>query len=95
MPELNLDKLRKQNQKANERSKVIYRKVLEDVHRRINTASEQELTSVVYRFRQFNLGVPLYDVERCRRYVAKKLKSKGLKVQKQDSDELKISWEGI
>ena len=80
MKNLNIYELHEEiNKKKNKRNQS-FEHVLETCHRKIKTASTKELVKVFFDVPEFVIGLPVYDLSECIKYIMKSLEENGFLV---------------
>lgn len=73
------DELVKNQRKKDKDKSKIYHKVYERIDKKIIMASQKNFYQCQYEVPEFMLGVPLYDLNCCIKYIQKMLKENGFK----------------
>lgn len=93
MKNLNIYELHEEiNKKKNKRNQS-FEHVLETCHRKIKTAATKELVKVFFDVPEFVIGLPVYDLSECIKYIKKSLEDNGFLVQYYFPKLLYISWD--
>ena len=71
----------------------IFNRILIKCHDRIKIVGQLEQTYCTFVIPRIIVGMPMYKLEDCRKYLVSKLKKNGFQVEIQKEDELYISWE--
>jgi hypothetical protein len=82
----------KQQKEREERKKITYEKIYEMVEKKINVASSADYYHTWYQIPEFLLGLPLYSMKECKKYIKEKLKNNGFKTEFYDPNILYIDW---
>lgn len=72
------DLVKKQKKKDKEKY-IIYQKVYDRIDKKILMASSQNYYRCLYEIPEFMLGIPLYNLNECIKYIDKKLNDNGFK----------------
>ena len=70
-----------------------YKKVLEVCENKIRTASEKELFKIYIDVPEFIIGLPIYDISDCIKYITSNLERNGFLVQYYFPKTLYVSWD--
>jgi hypothetical protein len=70
-----------------------YKKVLEVCENKIRTASEKELFKIYIDVPEFIIGLPIYDISDCIKYITANLEKNGFLVQYYFPKTLYVSWD--
>lgn len=70
-----------------------YKKVLEVCENKIRTASEKELLKIYIDVPEFIIGLPIYDISECIKYITVNLERNGFLVQYYFPKTLYVSWD--
>ena len=92
---LNLHHLNHSRRLKEQNKKKTYKKLLKKCHHRITFTASKSLTSCVFQIPEYVPGLPLFDIEKCRRYLIRKLRKNKFKVALVDRYIIYISWEHI
>lgn len=93
MKQLNIYELHNTiNKKKSVRTKI-YNSVLSKCHNKIKQAAEKEQMSIFFSIPRYVVGLPLYDITECSRYVFENLQQNGFNVYYLTFDVIHISWE--
>ena len=84
--------LRKAQKERVENSKLIYKKILEECHKKLTECNKKGFTSMNFTINAIKLGYPLFDVSKALHYVMKKLKKGEFKVTHIGNGNLHIDW---
>lgn len=80
-------------QKKREKQKIeLYKKVHQKVEKKIVLSSNTNYYECWYSVPEFIMGMPLYKLKNCIKFIVKKLEKDGFKVQVFDPNLLYISW---
>jgi len=92
---INLDELYKKKRYQQEKRIEVYIKVLNRVHKRIKTCSNQKDNNCLCFFivPEFILGFPRYDIATCTSFLIEKLKNNGFNIKYTHPNLLFISWQ--
>jgi len=83
----------KQQKKRKELKNKTYLKVYERVEKKILLSSKSDFYECDYEVPSLLIGVPIYSVSECEKFLIKKLKKNGFKVKKNDDkNNINISW---
>jgi hypothetical protein len=85
------DLVKEQEKRENLKEKT-YDKIYERLEKKIILASEANLWSIWYEIPQFILGIPLYKLKSCAKYLKKKLEKNGFKTDFYKPNLLLIKW---
>jgi hypothetical protein len=80
------------NKKKESRIKS-YEKVLDICQNKILTASKKELYKIIFDVPEFIIGLPVYNLNECIRFIIKKLEHKGFFVSYHFPKYLYVSWD--
>lgn len=72
-----------------------YRKILEKIHKRLETNSDKNLSHCLYTIPKMVLGLPAYDQIKCAEYCIDRLKKNGFVVIYTYPNLLFISWRHV
>ena len=91
---LNLDELFKRRMSSNILTVKSYNTVLERIHKRVKTTSNQrnDNQSCWYVVPEVLIGAPKYDIRPCIAYLVKELEENGFRVQYTHPNLLFLSW---
>ena len=93
MKQLNIYELHNTiNKKKSVRTKI-YNSVLSKCHNKIKQAAEKEQMSIFFSIPRYVVGLPLYDLTECSRYVFENLQQNGFNVYYLTFDLIHISLE--
>jgi len=70
----------------------LYDNILKKCHSRILFNSKNNRTYCFYQIPEFMIGIPLYDVEKLKKYIINSLKSNGFELLYIDPNWLFITW---
>lgn len=84
------DLIKKQKAKDLEKNKI-YKKIYERVEKKILMASNQNFYQCFYEIPEFMLGLPLYNLNECIKYIDNKLIDNGFKTV-WDNNQVLINW---
>lgn len=82
----------KQQKDRDEKKKITYKKILEKVEKKIVLASNSNFYECKYDIPEFILGLPIYSVKNCKKFIKEKLRNDGFKVNNIMDNILLISW---
>ena len=82
----------KQQERKNRKKNKIFKKVLEQIEKKIKLASYHNSYYVYYELPEIILGSPKYNMDECKVYVLHKLKKNGFKIKELDYKKLVIVW---
>ena len=82
----------KEQQSRDEDKKKVYRKIYKRLQNRIQNASNANLYECYYEIPEFILNIPLYNMEKCKHYLIKKLINDEFTVSNYTMNTLWISW---
>lgn len=82
----------KQQKDREEKKKITYKKILEKVEKKIVLASNSNFYECKYDIPEFILGLPIYSVKNCKKFIKEKLRNDGFKVNNIMDNILLISW---
>lgn len=82
----------KQQKERDEKKKIIFKKIFEKIEKKIVLASSSNFYECKYEVPEFLLGMPIYSIEDCKKYLKVKLKENGFKVNNLNDNILLISW---
>ena len=85
------DLIRKQKEK-NEKRKITYDKIYENIEKKIVIASASDYNYLWYEIPEYVMGFPFYKLPECIVYITAKLKSNSFSVDKYDPNILHIQW---
>jgi hypothetical protein len=86
------DLIKSQEEKKKIKEKT-FKKILERIEKKISIASNSDFYYTYYEIPELILGLPLYSVQDCIKYVKKKLEKNGFKVLFSEPNILLISWQ--
>lgn len=84
------DLVKEQKERENQK-KETYKKILERIEKKITLASASNAYECTYDIPNFIMGLPLYNVKKCKKFVTKKLVENGFNVDSKENI-LLISW---
>ena len=93
MKNLNIYELHDEINKKKEKRTRSFDKILETCHQKIINASKKELFKVYFDVPDFVLGLPVYDLSECIKYIVKSLENNGFLVKYIFPKLLYISWD--
>jgi len=82
----------KEQKEREERKKNTYKKILEKVEKKILLASKSNFYECKYDIPEFILGLPIYSVKNCKKFIKEKLRKDGFKVTNIVDNIFLISW---
>jgi hypothetical protein len=85
------DLIKKQKDKQKLKKKT-YKKVFDRIEKKIILASNSNSYNCAYEIPKLIIGLPIYSVEGCTKYVIKKLKKNGFQVELLSDSNIFISW---
>jgi hypothetical protein len=71
----------------------IYNSILNKCHNKIKQAAEKELISTFFNIPSYVVGLPLFDISECSKYIFDHLQQNGFKVSFLSLNIIHISWE--
>lgn len=93
---LHTSDLQKQNDAKKKHTKLILKTLLEQVYRKINYRNNynfyNDRKEVVCIIPFIQMGLPLYDINKCLKYIITKLKQGGFHIEQIDINKIKIVW---
>ncbi|ADO67201.1 hypothetical protein crov168 [Cafeteria roenbergensis virus] len=89
---VNAKDLVKQQKKKDKEKNIIYKKVYERIDKKILMASNKNYYQCLYELPEFMLGLPLYNIDECIKYIDNILVNNGFKTNWTNNKVL-ISWE--
>ena len=92
---LNLHHLNHSRRLKEVHKKQTYKKLLKKCHHRITFMASKSLTYCVFQIPEYVPGLPLFDIDKCKRYIVRKLHKNKFKVALVEPYLLYISWEHI
>ena len=84
------DLVKEQKERENLK-KETYKKIFDRIEKKITLASACNAYECNYEIPKFIIGLPLYSIKKCKKFVIKKLKENGFKVDSQENL-IFISW---
>ncbi len=84
------DLVKEQKERENHK-KETYKKIFERIEKKITLASASNAYECNYEIPNFIIGLPLYSVKKCKKFVVKKLIENGFKVDSKENIVF-ISW---
>ncbi len=82
----------KQQKDKDKKKRITYKKVLDRIEKKIVLASNSNSYNCTYEIPKLIIGLPIYSVDGCTKYVIKKLKKNGFKVDTLSDNNIFISW---
>jgi hypothetical protein len=82
----------KQQKEKEDRKKETYEKIYIHIEKKIITASTGNYYYTWYQIPEFLIGLPMYSVEDCQKYIQKKLHSNGFDTELFESNLIYIKW---
>lgn len=73
--------------------KKTYKKILERIFNKIKLTSSTNLKGCWYQVPEFLLGLPIYKLDECKKYLIRKLKKNGFKITELENNIIYISWD--
>jgi hypothetical protein len=73
----------REQKKREEEKKKVYDKIYQKIEKKIQMASNMNFFQITYEIPEYALGIPIYDLAECIKYVDKKL----------IKNEFKTSWD--
>lgn len=93
MRQLNIYELHEEMNKKKKKRTQSFEHVLETCHKKIKIASTKELVKVYFDVPEFVIGLPVYDLTECIKYIVKSLEDNGFLVKYFFPKLLYISWD--
>ena len=93
MKNINIYELHDEINRRKEKRTRSFEKILEICHKKIKNASKKELFKVYFDVPDFVLGLPVYDLTECIKYIVHSLQSNGFLVKYIFPKLLYISWD--
>jgi hypothetical protein len=90
---ISISELTKHSTKKSQFMKNVFNEVLKKCHKRIKYAAKNSRSVCFYDVPTCVLGLPVYDLSECIKYIVIKLKRNGLDVELRPPRTLLISWE--
>ena len=84
--------IKKIQKEKDERKTVTYNKIYDRIEKKILLASKGNTNYTTYEIPQLILGLPLYSLKECSKYVKKKLEDNGFKTELYEQNILLIKW---
>ena len=88
---LRVEDLKEVNKKKHNKTKIVYKKILTELYKKIKSRNEFSASHLAYHVPLIMFDTPLYDIENAIKYLCKKLKKGGFKVNVVDNV-INISW---
>lgn len=82
--------IKKQKKRIKEKSSI-YKKVYERIDKKILMASNKNFYQCLYEIPEFMLGIPLYNLDECIKFIDNKLKDNGFTTS-WSNNEVLICW---
>lgn len=82
----------KQQKEREERKKKTFDKIYSVIEKKITLASAGDYYYTWYQIPEFLVGLPLYSVEDCRKYIQEKLKNNGFETEFFSPNILLMKW---
>lgn len=82
----------KEQQEREEKKKETYKKILNRIEKKIVLASKSNFYECKYDIPEFIIGLPIYSVDNCKKFIKEKLKKNGFKVTNFLNNIILISW---
>lgn len=86
------DELIKQQKEREDRKKITFNKIYSLVEKKIVLASAGDFYYTWVQIPEFLVGLPIYSLEECQKYIRKKLKKNGFKTEFYSPNILFIQW---
>jgi len=86
------DELVKKQKKKNKTKEKVFKKVYERIEKKIEMSSNNDYYQCMYEIPEFMIGIPLYNLKDCIKYVDKKLSKNGFK-RRWSQNQVIINWE--
>ena len=81
----------KEQQERENQKKETYKKIFDRIEKKISLASASNFYECNYEIPKFIIGLPLYNLKKCKKFVTKKLIENGFKVESEENV-ISISW---
>ena len=82
----------KEQQERKKQKEKTFKKILKIVEKKLVIANTGNNSSIWFEIPEFILGVPIYKVVECKKYLIKKLKKNGFNTEFFEPNILKIDW---
>ncbi len=86
------DELIKQQKEREERKKDTFDKIYVHIEKKIITASAGDYYYTWYQIPEFLVGLPMYSVDECQKYIQKKLQTNGFETEFFEPNLIHIKW---
>lgn len=86
------EELLKQQKERDERKKITYNKIYELLEKKITMASSTNNNFTWYQIPEFLVGLPLYSLDGCKKYILRKLKKNGFETEYFEPNILLVKW---
>lgn len=86
------NELIKQQKEREERKKITFEKIYSVIEKKIVLASGGDYYYTWYQIPEFLVGLPMYSVDKCQKYVQEKLKANGFDTEFFLPNILLIKW---
>lgn len=86
------DELIKQQKEREERKKSTFDKIYVHIEKKIITASAGDYYYTWYQIPEFLVGLPMYSVDECQKYIQKKLQHNGFETEFFEPNLIHIKW---
>jgi hypothetical protein len=89
---MNASDLIKQQKERESKKSVTYEKIYTFVEKKVRTASLVDNYYTWYLIPEFLVGLPLYSINDCKKYIENKLKKNGFETEFYEPNLLLIKW---
>lgn len=89
---LKVSDLIEDQKKRNTIKKQVYKDLLENCYKKIQTANKKNQNHVIFKVDVIKFGMPLYDINFAIKYISAKLKKGDFAVTKLNDNTLFINW---
>jgi hypothetical protein len=86
------EELIKQQKEREERKKLTFDKIYSHIEKKIVLASAGDYYYTWYQIPEFLVGLPMYSLTECQKYVEKKLKNNGFETEFFQPNILLVKW---
>jgi hypothetical protein len=86
------EELIKQQKEREDRKKSTFEKIYIHIEKKIVTASAGDFYYAWYQIPEFLVGLPMYSVDECQKYIQKKLVSNGFDTEFYEPNLIYIKW---
>jgi hypothetical protein len=86
------DELIKQQKEREERKKITFDKIYSVLEKKIILASTGDYYYTWYQIPEFLVGLPIYSLDECRKYIQNKLKKNGFEIEFFEPNILLVKW---